>query len=74
MADTTFLKDNLTGFVPTEQAADIMKDVARGSSVLRLSVVEPMSSDTKQFSVMTDGRGKERERGSLGRCLSGRTT
>lgn len=57
MPDTTFLKDNLTGFVPVEQAAGIMKEVARGSSLLKLSVVEPMTSDTKQFSVMTDGPG-----------------
>lgn len=57
MADTTFLKDNLTGFVPVEEAKGIMKDVARGSSILRLSKVEPMTSETKKFSVMTDGPG-----------------
>lgn len=53
----TILKDQLNGFVPTEQAAGIMKKVALGSSVLRLSKVEPMTSDKKQFSVMTDGPG-----------------
>lgn len=57
MADTTFLKDNLTGFVPVEQMKEIMKDVARGSSILRLSKVEPMTSDKKKFSIMTDGPG-----------------
>lgn len=57
MADTTYLKDNLVGFVPTQEAAGIMKDVARGSSILRLSKVEPMTSDKKKFSVMTDGPG-----------------
>lgn len=57
MADTTFLKDNLTGFIPKEQANGIMKDVARGSSILRLSKVEPMKSDKKKFSIMTDGPG-----------------
>lgn len=57
MADTTFLKDNLTGFVPTERANEIIKDVVRGSSVLRLSKVEPMTSDKKQFAVMTEGAG-----------------
>lgn len=57
MADTTFLKDNLAGFVPTEQANGIMKDVARGSSILRLSKVEPMTSDKKKFSIMVDGPG-----------------
>lgn len=56
-ADSGYLKDNLTGFVPTEQAAGIMKDVARGSSILRLSKVEPMKSDKKKFSIMTDGPG-----------------
>lgn len=56
-ADTNYLKDNLTGFVPTEQAKEIMKDVARGSSILRLSKVEPMTSDTKKIPVMTDGPG-----------------
>lgn len=57
MADTLYLKDNLTGFVPTETAAGIIKDVARGSSVLRLSRVEPMKSDTKKFPMMTSGAG-----------------
>lgn len=52
-----YLKDELAGFVPAEQAAGIMKDVALGSSILRLSKVEPMTSDKKQFSVMTDGPG-----------------
>lgn len=56
-ADADYLKDNLTGFVPVEQAKAIMKDVARGSSILRLSKVEPMQSDTKKFPVMTDGPG-----------------
>lgn len=56
-ADDGYLMDNLVGFVPVEQAAGIMKDVARGSSILRLSKVEPMASDKKKFSVMTDGPG-----------------
>jgi len=57
MPDTTYLRENLVGFVPTEQAAGIMKEVARGSSVLRLSDVKPMKSDKKKFSIMTDGPG-----------------
>lgn len=56
-SDTNYLKDNLTGFVPVELAQGIMKDVARGSSILRLSKVEPMKSDTKKFPIMTDGPG-----------------
>ncbi len=52
-----YLKDELRGFVPTEQAKEIMKDVARGSSLLRLSKVEKMESDKKKFPVMTEGPG-----------------
>lgn len=51
------LKDELQGFVPVEQAKDIMKAIARGSSILRLSTVKPMTSDTKKFPVMTEGPG-----------------
>lgn len=43
-----YLKDELQGFVPVEQATEIMKDVARGSSLLRLSKVTEMTSDTKK--------------------------
>ncbi|MCI8362268.1 MAG: phage major capsid protein [Clostridia bacterium] len=52
-----YLKDELTGFVPIEQATEIMKDVARGSSILRLSKVSQMESDTKKIPVMTEGAG-----------------
>lgn len=52
-----YLKDELSGFVPVEQAKDIMKDVARGSSILRLSKVTDMESDTKKYPVMTEGPG-----------------
>lgn len=52
-----YLKDELAGFVPVEQAKEIMKDVARGSSVLRLSKVSQMESDTKKIPVMTEGPG-----------------
>lgn len=51
------LKDELSGFVPVEQATEIMKNVARGSSVLRLSKVTEMTSDTKKVPVMTEGPG-----------------
>lgn len=53
----TILKDALQGFVPVEQATEIMKDVARGSSILRLSKVEQMDSDTKKIPVMAEGAG-----------------
>ncbi len=52
-----YLKDELSGFVPTPQATDIIKAVTRGSSILRMSKVEPMTSDKKKFNVMTDGVG-----------------
>lgn len=52
-----YLKDELAGFVPVEQAKEIMKDVARGSSVLRLSKTSQMESDTKKIPVMTEGPG-----------------
>ncbi|WP_099335728.1 phage major capsid protein [Clostridium cadaveris] len=53
----TLLKEQLQGFVPVEQAKTIMKDIARGSSILRLSKVEPMTSETKKIPVMTGGPG-----------------
>ena len=53
----SYLKDELSGFVPVEQATEIMKDVARGSSILRLSKVSQMESDTKKIPVMTEGPG-----------------
>lgn len=52
-----YLKDELAGFVPVEQATEIMKDIARGSSILRLSKVSNMESDTKKIPVMTEGAG-----------------
>lgn len=57
MADELFLKDNLSGFVPTPIASDIIADVVRGSSVMRLSTVQPMESETKKFPVMVSGPG-----------------
>lgn len=51
------LKDELQGFVPVEQAKEIMTDVARGSSILRLSKVSTMESETKKIPVMTEGPG-----------------
>lgn len=52
-----YLKDELQGFVPVEQAKDIMKAVARGSSLIKLSKVTNMESDTKQIPVMVEGPG-----------------
>ena len=52
-----YLKDELSGFVPVEQATEIMKDVARGSTILRMSKVSNMESDTKKIPVMVEGAG-----------------
>ena len=56
-SDTGYLKDNLQGFVPKPIAADIIADIVRGSSVMRLSTVQPMTSETQKFPVMTAGPG-----------------
>lgn len=57
MADNLFLKDNLQGFIPSEKANEVIADVVRGSSILRLAKVEPMETETKTFPVMTAGPG-----------------
>ena len=53
----SYLKNELRGFVPKEQAEEIIRKVARGSSVIRLSRVEPMTSETKKIPVLTSGAG-----------------
>jgi HK97 family phage major capsid protein len=53
----SYLKDELKGFVPVEQAKNIIKKVAQGSTLMKLSTVEPMQSDTKKLNVLTDGAG-----------------
>lgn len=53
----SYLKNELTGFVPTPQATDIIKDTVRGSSILRMAKTEKMTSDKKKFNVLTDGAG-----------------
>lgn len=52
-----YLKNELAGFVPKAQANDIIKMVTRGSSILRMSKVEEMTSDTKKFNVLAQGPG-----------------
>lgn len=46
MADTTFLKDNLTGTVPIEICKEIMKNIIEQASILKVSKKTPMASDT----------------------------
>ena len=43
----SYLKNELTGFVPTPQATDIIKDTVRGSSILRMAKTERMTSDKR---------------------------
>ncbi len=57
MAAEGILMEELNGSVPEELSTDIVKDVARGSSVLRLSRSISMKSDRMKVPVMTDGVG-----------------
>lgn len=43
------LKDQLSGFVPTDKAAGIMGLVAKGSALIPQSKLEPMTAPTKEF-------------------------
>lgn len=52
-----YLKDQLTGFVPTEQAEDIVKMTVRGSSILRLAKVKEMKREKEKIPVLVDGPG-----------------
>ena len=56
-ADSGYLMDNVKGFVPKIQSDEIIKAAVRGSSILRLSRVEVMTSDNKTFPLMTNGPG-----------------
>lgn len=57
MGDNKYLKDELKGFVPTPMAAEIVKDVVKGSSVMKLANVQPMTSESKKIPVMVSGPG-----------------
>lgn len=46
----SYLKDELSGFIPEEISGEIIKDVARGSSIIRLSKAEEMKTDGKESS------------------------
>ncbi len=52
-----YLKEELNGFVPAETATEIQGMVARGSSVLRLGKVVPMTTEKKKVPVLTEGPG-----------------
>ena len=49
-----YLKDELSGFVPTEKASGIMGFVAKGSTVIQQSTLEPMTAPTKEFTFWAD--------------------
>jgi len=51
------LKDELSGLIPTEQSGEIVRLAVRGSSVLRLGKVEPMTSSKKKVPVLVEGAG-----------------
>ena len=51
------LKDELSGFVPTEQAQEIQGMVARGSTVLRLGKTTAMTSEKQKVPVLAEGPG-----------------
>ena len=53
----SYLKDELSGFIPEEISSEIIKDVARGSSIIRLSKAEEMKTNEKKVPVMTSGAG-----------------
>lgn len=48
---TKTLKENAQGLVPVELSKDIVKGVQNGSSVMRLSKIEPMKTSKKTISV-----------------------
>lgn len=57
MANEGYLKDELSGAVPEDIAKEIVKDIARGSSILRLCKTVPMDGEKKKVPVMTEGVG-----------------
>ena len=57
MAGEGLLKDELSGLVPEDIAKDVVKDVARGSSILRQARTVEMTGEKKKVPVMTEGVG-----------------
>lgn len=54
MADTNFLKDNLSGSVPTEVANSLIKNLVESSVAFNVCRHEPMTSDKKVLPMLTD--------------------
>lgn len=55
--ETKYLQDELQGFIPTKQASEIIKDTARGSTILRLSKVKPMAGEREKMPMMAGKPG-----------------
>ncbi len=51
------LSSNLSGFIPTAVASNIIADVTRGSAVMSLAKTVPMTTPEKVVPVMTAGAG-----------------
>jgi HK97 family phage major capsid protein len=51
------LSSELTGLIPEETSNEIIKDVIRGSSIMKLAQLEPMTTATKKIPVLLDGPG-----------------
>ncbi|WP_346929190.1 phage major capsid protein [Clostridium sp.] len=54
MADTTFLRDNLIGSVPTEVSSELIKNIVNDSIAFKVCRHVPMKSDKKILPVLTD--------------------
>lgn len=54
---SNYMRDELSGFIPTDIATEIMQNAVRGSTLMRLCKVEEMTTDRKKVPVLTDGPG-----------------
>ncbi len=51
------LSANLSGFIPTDLASGIVADITRGSAVMGLANVIPMTTPEKKFNILASGAG-----------------
>ncbi|GEC92427.1 phage major capsid protein [Brevibacillus brevis] len=51
------LSSSLSGLIPEETSQEIIKDVVRGSTILKLAQLEPMTTETKKIPVFLDKPG-----------------
>ena len=57
MATNYILSENLTGTIPEEIVAEVIKDAVQTSTVMNLAKVVPMKTPTKKFPVLLQGAG-----------------